>query len=135
MRTSSAHQVSLSILLFQIVEEFVVVVFQCLVVADAGQQVFHVGDKAAGVEARTVNGDVLPLFDQADDIADHRAGVEKIGLRGHGVLGVDEMQRNGGGFFFGQAHTEALVDARHSLGGQPCTLLRAGKPGCRRRAA
>ena len=27
------------------------------------------------------------------------------------------MQRNGGGFFFGQAHTEALVDARHSLGG------------------
>ena len=75
------------------------------------------GDKAAGVEARTVNGDVLPLFDQADDIADHRAGVEEIGLRGHGVLGVDEMQRNGGGFFFGQAHTEALVDARHSLGG------------------
>ena len=59
------------------------------------------GDKAAGVEARTVNGDVLPLFDQADDIADHRAGVEEIGLRGHGVLGVDEMQRNGGGFFFG----------------------------------
>ena len=75
------------------------------------------GDKSAGVEARTVNGDVLPLFDQADDIADHRAGVEEIGLRGHGVLGVDEMQRNGGGFFFGQVHTEALVDARHSLGG------------------